>query len=112
MLVALFCSCIFQPLTLDEMHLHEGGNGGSLTLAGFEPEFMRAVPPMLPIADSEVRRRRAVAVERWRGGEGLPLFAQKLIPWHDLAAEVSIACGALEEFLCSCQMGHRMVRSI
>lgn len=44
-----------QPLMLDEMRLSEGGDGGSLSLASFEPEFMRPVPPMLPIADSEVR---------------------------------------------------------
>ncbi|CAM9440327.1 unnamed protein product [Ectocarpus sp. 6 AP-2014] len=43
-----------QPLTLDDMRLSEGGRGGSLSLASFEPEFMRPVPPMLPIADSEV----------------------------------------------------------
>lgn len=44
-----------QPLTLDEMSLGEGE--GSLSLSSFEPEFMRPVPPMLPIADSEVRYR-------------------------------------------------------
>lgn len=44
-----------QPLTLDDMRLSEGGRGGSLSLASFKPEFMRPVPPMLPIADSEVR---------------------------------------------------------
>ncbi|CAM9724495.1 unnamed protein product [Ectocarpus sp. 4 AP-2014] len=43
-----------QPLTLDDMRLSEGGRGGSLSLASFEPEFMRPVPPILPIADSEV----------------------------------------------------------
>lgn len=45
-----------QPLTLDDMRLNEGGKWGSLSLASFEPAFMRPVPPMLPIADSEVRR--------------------------------------------------------
>lgn len=45
---------ILKPLTLDEMRLSDGGEGGSLSLASFEPEFMRPVPPMLPIADSEV----------------------------------------------------------
>lgn len=50
------CFILFwQPLTLDEMRLSEGGGGGSLSLASFEPEFMRPIPPMLPIADSEVR---------------------------------------------------------
>lgn len=48
-------SCV-QPLTLEDMRLSEGGKGGSLSLASFEPEFMRPVPPLLPIADSEVRR--------------------------------------------------------
>ncbi|CAM9788326.1 unnamed protein product, partial [Hapterophycus canaliculatus] len=43
-----------QPLTLDDMRLNEGGKWGSLSLASFEPAFMRPVPPMLPIADSEV----------------------------------------------------------
>lgn len=45
-----------QPLTLDDMRLGEGGRAGSLSLASFEPEFMRPVPPILPIADSEVCR--------------------------------------------------------
>lgn len=57
------CAC--QPLTLDEMRLGEGGSGGSLTLTSFEPEFMRPVPPMLPIADSEVG---GVALSRPRCG--------------------------------------------
>lgn len=38
------------------MRLGEGGRAGSLSLTSFEPEFMRPVPPMLPIADSEVCR--------------------------------------------------------
>lgn len=46
---------IQQPLTLDEMRLGEGGGSGSLSLASFEPELIRPVPPMLAIADSEVR---------------------------------------------------------
>lgn len=49
-----------QPLTLDEMCLSEGGGVRSLSLASFEPEFIRPVPPMLPIADSEVSARRDV----------------------------------------------------
>ncbi|CAM9344893.1 unnamed protein product [Ascophyllum nodosum] len=43
-----------QPLTLDEMCLSDGAWGGSMSLASFEPEFMRPVPPLLPITDSEV----------------------------------------------------------
>lgn len=51
---------VLQPLTLEEMRLSEGGGAGSLSLSSFEPEFMRPVPPMLPIADSEVRRRGVI----------------------------------------------------
>lgn len=44
------------------MRLSEGGKGGSLSLGSFEPEFMRPIPPMLPIADSEVRRMEYYSV--------------------------------------------------
>ncbi len=85
---ALWTGCCrlapLQPLTLDDMRLSEGGRGGSLSLASFEPEFMRPVPPMLPIADSEVRLYDFV----FSLPECLALFCSLLIHPSILAPEV------------------------
>ncbi|CAM9380898.1 unnamed protein product, partial [Chrysoparadoxa australica] len=40
------------PLTLEQMAL--SGEGGSLTMSSFTPEFVRPCPPMLPVEDSEL----------------------------------------------------------
>mmetsp|Transcript_19047 Transcript_19047/g.25103 ORF Transcript_19047/g.25103 Transcript_19047/m.25103 type:complete len:524 (-) Transcript_19047:165-1736(-) len=42
------------PLTLEHMALHQGPNGGSLTLGGFVPEFPRPAPPLLPVGPGEM----------------------------------------------------------
>jgi len=41
-------------LSLEEMCLHDGPGGGSLSFLSLEPEFVRPLPPMLDVGESEV----------------------------------------------------------
>ena len=43
-----------EELSLEQMCLHDGPGGGSLSFLSLEPEFVRPLPPMLDVGESEV----------------------------------------------------------
>lgn len=68
-------------LSLEDMALDEGPAGGSTSLLGFEPEFVRPLPPLMELSDSEIMWLNPDYAPR-------PLWEQSLCEGNSSEAEI------------------------